>query len=145
MIRKATPVDAKAIAALAVQMWQEADPAELAEEYVDMTASEEAAVFLLEQDGQPQGFAQCQLRHDYVEGTETSPVGYLEGVFVAEAYRRRGYAAQLLEACEQWAKEKGATEFASDCELENQASQAFHVQMGFAVANRIVCFAKKLG
>ena len=27
-----------------------------------------AAFFLAEEDGQPVGFAQCQLRHDYVEG-----------------------------------------------------------------------------
>ncbi len=26
--------------------------------------------------------AQSQLRYDYVEGTESTPVGYLEGIFV---------------------------------------------------------------
>ena len=29
------------------------------------------------------GFAQGQLRYDYVEGTDNSPVGCLEGIFVA--------------------------------------------------------------
>ena len=37
-----------------------------------------------DEDGRPAGFAQCQLRRDYVEGTKTSPVGYPEGIFVAE-------------------------------------------------------------
>jgi len=58
--------------------------------------------------------------------------------------RRRGYAAQLLSACENWAKEKGCREFASDCELDNAASLAFHLHSGFTEANRIVCFVKTL-
>ena len=145
MIRKANPGDAKVLAQLAVQMWEDADVAELTQNFEALTEAEEAAVFLLELDGQPQGFAQCQLRRDYVEGTETSPVSYLEGIFVAEGYRRRGYALQLLNACEQWAGEKGTCEFASDCELDNLASQAFHQRVGFVEANRIVCYTKKLG
>ena len=39
---------------------------------------------LAREDGADVGFAQCGLRRDYVEGTHTSPVGYLEGVFVQE-------------------------------------------------------------
>lgn len=35
------------------------------------------------------GFAQCQLRCDYVEGTKTTPVGYLEGIFIKDGYRRK--------------------------------------------------------
>ena len=42
------------------------------------------------------GFAQCGLRFDYVEGTDSSPVGYLEGIFVLEEYKKRGYAKELL-------------------------------------------------
>ncbi len=39
------------------------------------------------------------MRTDYVEGTESSPVGYLEGIFVKEEYRKNGYAKELLFAC----------------------------------------------
>ena len=90
------------------------------------------------------GFAQCQLRFDYVEGTRSSPVGYLEGVFVDAPYRAQGYGKQLVAACEMWAKEKGCSEFASDCELSNQQSLAFHLHSGFTEANRIICFTKML-
>ena len=38
----------------------------------------------------------------------------------------------------------GCSEFASDCELSNEASLAFHLKMGFAEANRVICFAKTL-
>ena len=61
-----------------------------------------------------------------------------------EACRRRGYAAQLLSACESWAKEKGCREFASECELTNTGSLNFHLSLGFQEANRIICFTKKL-
>ncbi|MBR0218892.1 MAG: GNAT family N-acetyltransferase [Clostridia bacterium] len=58
--------------------------------------------------------------------------------------RRRGYAAWLLSACENCAKEKGCREFASDCELTNTDSLKFHLSLGFTEANRIICFTKKL-
>ena len=47
--------------------------------------------FLKYENDFPIGFAQCQLRYDYVEGTKSSPVGYLEGIFVKEGYRSKGY------------------------------------------------------
>ena len=93
---------------------------------------------------QARRFAQCQLRRDYVEGTDTSPVGYLEGVFVLGEYRLRGYAKELLSCCENWAKQKHCSEFASDCELENDVSLRFHIAMGFEEANRIICFRKDI-
>jgi len=79
-----------------------------------------------------------------VEGTDSSPVGYLEGIFVEEAYRNKGHAKELLKQCEIWAKDMGCTEFASDCELTNTGSLAFHLKMGFEEANRVICFTKKL-
>ena len=54
-------------------------------------------------------------------------------------------ARQRLAACEAWATEMGCTEFASDCELSNLASLRFHLALGFAEANRIICFTKKIG
>ena len=82
MICKATKEDATKIAKLANQMWEDNTVEDLAEEFTEMTESDEAVIFLLAKDEQPIGFAQCQLRHDYVEGTDSSPVGYLEGIFI---------------------------------------------------------------
>ena len=144
MIKRAQKEDAEALAALAAQLWPGHDPAGLAEEYRALTQDADAACFLTSVGGRSVGFAQCQLRHDYVEGTDSSPVGYLEGVFVVEAYRRQGFAAALLAECEKWAKAKGCAEFASDCELDNADSLRFHLAMGFAEANRIICFRKDL-
>lgn len=130
-------------AALASQLWPQHTPEELLGE-LEGLSSKKGAVFLAVEDDIPVGFAQCQLRHDYVEGTSHSPVGYLEGIYVREEYRGRGMAKALLSACEGWAAARGCLEFASDCELENAGSIAFHLGAGFKEANRIVCFTKQL-
>ena len=114
------------------------------EEFSPMLTASGCAVFLAWEDARPVGFAQCQLRHDYVEGTSSSPVGYLEGIYVAEDFRKQGIAKEMLAACEAWAREQGCREFASDCELDNEESLRFHKKLGFQEANRIICFTKPL-
>lgn len=141
---KARVQDARRIAALAMQMWEGHTIDELETEFCDILQSEDACCFLQCVEGRVVAFAQCGLRHDYVEGTGTSPVGYLEGILVEEAYRHRGIARALLLECEAWARDKGCVEFASDCALGNDMSQRFHLAMGFEEANRIICFTKRL-
>ena len=141
-IQKATQQDAPTLAGLARMLWDGHTIEDLSVEFRDLLQSQEAACFLAYEEDAPVGFAQCQLRHDYVEGTQTSPVGYLEGIYVAEAYRKQGFAKALLAACESWAKSKGCCEFASDCELDNTQSLQFHLCVGFEEANRIICFIK---
>lgn len=144
MIRQAEKKDAAVLAHLAAQLWNGHSQAELERELERLTENPDAACFIRYVGEEAVGFAQCQLRRDYVEGTSSSPVGYLEGIFVREEYRRRGYARELLACCEIWAKEKHCTEFASDCDLDNESSLAFHLAMGFDVANRIICFRKSI-
>ena len=142
-IVRAENKDLPEIVGLSIQLWPENDRAEMEREFQELLQRDDVAVFLT-LDEEAVGFAQCQLRHDYVEGTQSSPVGYLEGIFVAEPYRNQGYARDLLTACEAWAREKGCSEFASDCELGNDTSLAFHLNVGFEEVNRIICFTKKL-
>lgn len=144
MIRKAEMNDLDALTTLVLALWPENTAEELKKELADLLKQEDAACFLAFGDGAAIGFAQCQLRRDYVEGTGSSPVGYLEGIYVAEPWRRQGTAKKILAACEAWAVSRGCREFASDCELENTQSLAFHLALGFAEANRVICFTKQL-
>ena len=144
MVKQANEKDTYELARLAIQMWEDNEIEELAGHFEELMTSDEAVCFLKCVDEKAIGFAQCQLRHDYVEGTETSPVGYLEGILVEEAFRHKGYAKELLLECEKWAKGKGCTEFASDCELENEESLRFHMAMQFEEANRVICFRKNI-
>ena len=143
-MKRAKIDDAEVLAGLAIQLWADNRPEDLTEEFRSLATKDDAVCFLKYVDDKPIAFAQCQLRYDYVEGTESSPVGYLEGIFVSEGYRKKGYAAELLSECEKWAKEQGCSEFASDCELDNADSLKFHMALGFEEANRIICFRKDL-
>ena len=144
MIKKVGNNDLETLAKLAVMMWQNHSIDELINEFSEIMANGKSQFFLKYENGFPIGFAQCQLRYDYVEGTSTFPVGYLEGIFVKEDYRNKGYAKELLAECETWAKENGCHEFASDCEIDNINSFHFHKAMNFTEVNRIICFTKML-
>lgn len=95
-------------------------------------------------DGAVIGLAEASLRHDYVNGTESSPVVFLEGIYVAPEYRRRGVARQLIEHVAQWGKKIDCVELASDTRLDNLVSQALHHALGFEETERVVYFRKRL-
>ena len=90
------------------------------------------------------GFAEATIRSDYVNGTETSPVGFVEGVYVVPAMRRHGVARRLYAAIGDWAKARGCRELASDALLDNESSQRAHRALGFEETERVVYFTKKL-
>ena len=50
------------------------------------------AFIALSDDGRPLGQAEVSVRSDYVNGTETSPVAFLEGPYVIPAAGRSGVA-----------------------------------------------------
>lgn len=91
MIREATQADSLALAELAVKMWSDNTISGLQSQFLDLICSDNAVCFIKYVGNKEVGFAQCQLRNDYVEGTDTSPVGYLEGIFVEKEYRHNGY------------------------------------------------------
>ena len=67
MIRKATEKDMDAVAALATLLWPDHAVEELAAEYAPLLRDDDCAVFLASDDVRDAGFAQVQLRRDYVE------------------------------------------------------------------------------
>ena len=96
------------------------------------------------QRGQGLGFAEASIRTDYVNGTESSPVGYLEGLFVRADARGQGVAALLVDAVSEWAAAQGCLELASDTQPENLVSQAVHRRLGFVETERAVFYSKPL-
>lgn len=144
MLRIATIDDSVIVTKLGLLLWPDYEFNALKKVFEKIILNTNSVIFLQFKDDKAIAFAQCQLRFDYVEGTNSCPVGYLEGIFVAKEYRKMGIAKDLLYYCEKWAKEKGCIEFASDCELTNNKSLQFHLEVGFTEANRIICFTKKL-
>lgn len=134
--------DIEILAKLAKELWTEQSLEELMIEFTELVASDNTYIVIKYIEDMAIGFAQCQLRNDYVEGTNTTPVGYLEGIYIKPEFRHNGYASELLKKCEIWIKNKGCVEFASDCELNNEQSLKFHLAYGFKEVNRVICFNK---
>ena len=93
---------------------------------------------------QPLAFIEGSIRGDYVNGTESSPVGFVEGVYVVPAWRRKGVARQLYAAIADWAKARGCRELASDALVDNEVSQRAHRALGFRETERVVYYTKIL-
>lgn len=111
-----------------------------------LAAPERYCQFVAYDDGgAAMGFAEASVRSDYVNGTESSPVAFLEGIYVAPAYRRRGVAGHLVAMVERWARDRGFSELASDALLDNDESHAMHGALGFEETERVVYFRKVLG
>jgi len=89
------------------------------------------------------GFIELSLRN-YAEGCASSPVPYVEGLYVGEGQRRQNVGRLLVAAAEDWAKQRGFTEMASDTQIENEASLGAHRAYGFAEVERIACLRKRL-
>ena len=95
-------------------------------------------------DDRPIGFAEASLRTEYVVGTNSSPVAFLEGIYVVPEFRGKGIGAELVAVVSAWASGAGCSELASDALLENQNSHAFHRALGFEETERVVFFRKAL-
>ena len=79
-----------------------------------------------------------------MNGTQSSPVIFLEGLYVIPELRRQGVARTLVAEVARWARACGCSELASDALLENAASHAAHRALGFAETERVVFFRKRL-
>ncbi|EPH2331372.1 GNAT family N-acetyltransferase [Pseudomonas aeruginosa] len=123
-------------------LWPEGADAEHEEEMAELLANPSRfGQFLARSDaGTPIGLAEVSVRTDYVNGTESSAVAFLEGLYVAPQARRAGVARALVQAVRTWALAQGCTELASDTQLENTLSQAVHTRLGFIETERVVYF-----
>ena len=94
--------------------------------------------------GAAMGFVEASKRVDYVNGTNSSPVAFLEGLYVEPASRGSGVARALVAAVEAWAAEAGYTELASDSPIKNTVAHAVHRALGFAETERVVYFCRSV-
>ena len=88
----------------------------------------------------PVGLAEVSLRADPVPGTRSTPVAFLEAIYVDPPARRHGLARALVTHARAWGRAQGCSEFASDALQDNADSLALHRALGFEETTRIVCF-----
>jgi aminoglycoside 6'-N-acetyltransferase I len=150
VVRLAQPDDLDALSLLFAALWPEESAEEHARELTSLLSGKFPSVMPLiiwvaeAADGTLVGFIEAELR-SCADGCDMSlPVGYVEGWYVAENYRRAGIGLALLRAAEAWAREQGCTEMASDALLENILSQDVHLAAGFTEVDRAVKYRKTL-
>jgi aminoglycoside 6'-N-acetyltransferase I len=125
-------------------LWPEEDRKIMAREAPGMLARPDVLVLVARDVDSVIGFAEASIRRDYVNGCETSPVAFVEGLYVAPTHRHGGVARALVAAVESWAKTQGLHELASDALLDNEPSHAMHQALGFSETERVVYFRKTL-
>ena len=143
-IRRATPEDKPEWLRMRQGLWPDAPLQYLDFDLDGLLANADAGIFVAsDTQGQLIAFIEAGLR-DHGEGCETSLVGYIEAWYVDPHVRGQKLGRDLVHAAEQWAREKGCTEMASDTWLENEASIAAHLKMGYYEVERLVHFVKRL-
>jgi len=142
IIRPSVSSDRDELARLRTALWPDSQEAEI-EDLVRLAPSDGMLLVAAREEGGLAGFAEIALR-ELADGCRTSPVAYLEGIWVDPDVRRGGAASALVREAERWARTRGLSEFASDCDVQNRASQWFHSAAGFEEVQRNVCFRRDL-
>lgn len=130
--------------ALRCELWPQASETAHARELAALRGTSYVGFLALSDDDQTLGFAEASLRRDYVIGCASSPVAFLEGIYVRPFARRQGVARALGQAVESWGREQGCTELASDADIANEDSHRMHEALGFTETERVVFFHKAL-
>lgn len=128
------------------QLWDENDDGDHRSEMMDILEHSDSQLVLVADSGNGEliGFLEASIR-PFVEDCHTDHVGYLEGWFVDPDHRRKGIGGELVRNAENWARQKGCTEMASDAEVGNERSLTAHTRLGYAVTSRLVHLRKELG
>jgi len=142
-IRPLTQADANIWAKFRHALWPEGSLDDHANDIARILIGGDYWGFVAIANGEAVGFAEVAVRR-YANGCETSPVPFLEGIWVAPAARRRGIGRQLVAHVEGFAKALGFREIGSDALIENRASHRAHGAWGFAETERVVYFRKVL-
>jgi aminoglycoside 6'-N-acetyltransferase I len=146
MIEPCSSIEQPGWLALRQALWPQCSREQHLSEMLSCVASPEryAQFIAYSSSEQPVGLVEASVRTDYVNGTSTSPVAFLEGIYVVPEARRKGVAASLIATISKWAQSIGCKELASDALLENETSHALHLALGFQETERVVFFRKAL-
>jgi aminoglycoside 6'-N-acetyltransferase I len=102
MIGRCTSVEQSGWLALRQALWPDGTPEEHLSEMSSVCAdSRRYAQFVAYTESNTAvGFVEAALRTDYVNGTTSTPVAFLEGLYVVPEARRQGVARALVAAIE---------------------------------------------
>jgi GNAT superfamily N-acetyltransferase len=105
-----------------------------------MGASEDCLLVAEGSDGELAGWIHGFL-HQLLESDYRVEIG---GLIVDERWRRSGLGRRLVQAIEDWAVERGATELSVRCREERAESHTFYESLSFRHAKTQRVFRKRL-
>jgi aminoglycoside 6'-N-acetyltransferase I len=147
-VRAVEEPDADSWAALRARLWPFEDVRQLAAEARaflkgESVATIAAAFVATGEEAATIGFLDLAIR-PFSDGCDSQPVAHVEGWYVEPFARGCGVGRALMQAAENWARERGFTELASDSELHDDDAVAAHLRCGFQETERLVKFRKAL-
>lgn len=144
IIRRVTAEDKTEWLRMRQLLWDEVDLAGLENEMDLLLSDPSSPVFVVQRpDGKLGGFLEAGTRK-YADGCDSSPVGYIEGWYIDEDLRGQGLGGALVHEAEDWAREQGCMEMASDTWLDNDVSIKAHLGLGYEEVERLIHFVKTL-
>lgn len=144
IIRRVTPADRTEWLRMRRLLWPTADPASMAAELDSIMNDPMTPVFVAVREGGGLcGLLEAGTR-PYADGCDTTPVGYIEGWYVDEDVRGIGIGRALVAEAEDWARERGLHEMASDTAVTNTAGFKAHLSLGYKEMEHLIHFAKNL-
>lgn len=144
-IREASRHDLFAWLRLRQSLWPECSPERHRGEMAAIRRQRQTATVMLAVNhaGEVVGFVEVALRA-FAEGCDSSPVAYLEGLFVEAGSREQGIGRALVESAEGWARNKGCRELAADTPWDDNVSVEVHRSLGFEPTATLLHFKKRL-
>lgn len=96
----------------------------------DLSSSSHSCLFVAEESGEVVGFLSGEIR----EGSPAfSPKTWaaVEDIYVTHEHRSRGLGRALVEACAEWARDKGANGVSLQVAAGNERARKFYETLGF--------------
>ena len=141
-VRQAVGSDCAAMAKLARQLGYESSREQIAARLDEMRRSEERNVLVAETAG---GTIVGWIGMYVFRTVTDEPRAEISGLVVDETARSRGIGERLLEAAENWAREKGLRAIGLHCNVIRERAHGFYLRHGYRETKTQKVFQKQLG
>jgi GNAT superfamily N-acetyltransferase len=140
MIRRATPADVAAIAALSGELGYATTAEEMQPRVEAMLASDKDVVLVAVEDDRVVGWMHACLALTIESGLRAE----IRGLVVTESLRGGGIGAQLVAAAEQWAGARGMPRIRVRCNALRERTHRFYERLGYSTKKVQKVFEKEL-